>query len=694
MNCSRGTPSVAPVGSSSTSADVTISKIQDLQDSLDYLKSLLASETDTAILAIIEREVKNTQSELQTISGEYLNIQDSLIALAEIDLAQIKASGGTSEQIALAQQKIDQLKNEQNTADSTLLGNEGESSAISQSSNSQSSAATKNNPPVYTGTPIIEGNPIVDSTLVLNPVSTCTDPLDPHAPAPTMSYLWYYDSDSSGYNGTLISISPEYKVTRNNLDSYLYGILVCTDSENINVSDTTIYTPKIYSVNNAPIINQGDSISLQMDVNGIPNDFVLSLTAADLDSNLLIWNIATSPSIGTATAAGTGNALIVNYDASPNYVGVITFSVEVSDQFASDTIWVSVNINAVNTAPTLILDSLIVGIPQVGDTLSLNVQCSDQHHALLPTLQYQWLSNADSINFDGTSLIGTDSIYIIRQNDLGRHIIAIVNCVGESNSTVTLQTRYSAIITSTRAPERDGAIRFHGVDNYVDLPDYSIDWSNGLTVEAWVKWFVADEEKKLITLGYGGWNGQGRHIDLTNDAAKTSKVFLNLHNIECGNSDQNGWFVYGTQDGFIELNKWIHVAVVIDSSSIVFYKNGIMDITYASDCLPDSKVTYTNNTIGGRQSIDDTTTLDKYEHFFNGYFYEMRLWNKALSQAEILASYIQTFDGTEEGLLSFWNFNSKHGLHAYDLTDQYPGVLTNMDSLDSWGAVTDPPIDH
>src|SRR5215207_4018087 len=95
---------------------------------------------------------------------------------------------------------------------------------------------------------------------------------------------------------------------------------------------------------------------------------------------------------------------------------------------------------------------------------------------------------------------------------------------------------------------------FDGADDYVSLPDLAADYTNGLTVEAWVFYSGFNQWSRVIDMGNGP---SGDNILLTNPG--TSKD-LALHVYRGGAAR--------TLDapGVLKPNEWMHVAAAVDSA--------------------------------------------------------------------------------------------------------------------------------
>jgi len=132
-----------------------------------------------------------------------------------------------------------------------------------------------------------------------------------------------------------------------------------------------------------------------------------------------------------------------------------------------------------------------------------------------------------------------------------------------------------------------------------------------------------------------------------------------LHEVK---SNQNTWTA-GT---------WYHIAGVLDpSTGMKLYVNGIlqtdMDASGTSAVMTD---TGTPTFVGSWGSSI---------RFFQGRMDEMRLWNRAISQSEILAKMCQSLvPSNETGFQAYWKFNEGSGTQVNDMTaNAYNGTVNN-----------------
>lgn len=111
-----------------------------------------------------------------------------------------------------------------------------------------------------------------------------------------------------------------------------------------------------------------------------------------------------------------------------------------------------------------------------------------------------------------------------------------------------------------------------------------------------------------------------------------------------------------------ELNHWYHVAMVWSSGIVVFYIDGqkVYQGSYSSYVTPNFGVAY-----GGYESDYNRAFWIGYaynaDRWFPGYMSECRIWNRALSEAEIQSeNHFYQVDPASDGLVGYWKLNGEN----------------------------------
>lgn len=211
--------------------------------------------------------------------------------------------------------------------------------------------------------------------------------------------------------------------------------------------------------------------------------------------------------------------------------------------------------------------------------------------------------------------------------------------------------------TTKQAPdistEPGTGLSLNGSNQYVSISDdESLQLTNNLTIEAWVKPTASYNE---TILDKGSYNYLFQLFSGGNSA-------LGFYN------QNNGW-IYSS--GNVPINQWSHVAVVFQTGTngLKFYLNG----TLLSQHTPSSTLATNSGELNiGRQAPGTCNC-----NLFNGKLDEVAIWNVARSQQQIRESIHKTLEGTETGLVSYWQFNEGSGIATSDSIGLNHGILQN-----------------
>ncbi|MDO8539236.1 MAG: FG-GAP-like repeat-containing protein, partial [Opitutaceae bacterium] len=197
----------------------------------------------------------------------------------------------------------------------------------------------------------------------------------------------------------------------------------------------------------------------------------------------------------------------------------------------------------------------------------------------------------------------------------------------------------------------DRALDFNG-STYATVPHNAvfdaIETANAVTLEAWIYIRSWPQGYFLIFDKYEQTGDWGWAFAIQNGGG--------------GISFWNGANTRATSDVTPSLNIWHHVAVVYDhaagASAVRFYLDGALIATKASPGAllnTDGEPAYIGFSPGGG---------DEYS---NGPISEIRLWNRALTTAEIQANYAAAnLAGSETNLVGLWRFDEGSGVVGVD----------------------------
>lgn len=120
-----------------------------------------------------------------------------------------------------------------------------------------------------------------------------------------------------------------------------------------------------------------------------------------------------------------------------------------------------------------------------------------------------------------------------------------------------------------------------------------------------------------------------------------------------------GYSVTGKTE--FEVNKWYHLAVVFDGSSIKLYVNGELD---GQVDAPRGPITLCGKTDKRRFCIG--SSLDS--RYLDGVISEVRVWKKALTQSEIQNNMCYISPDNYQDMIAYWRFNEGEGDVVRDWT--------------------------
>ncbi len=211
------------------------------------------------------------------------------------------------------------------------------------------------------------------------------------------------------------------------------------------------------------------------------------------------------------------------------------------------------------------------------------------------------------------------------------------------------------------------ALNFDGVNDYVSVPNGGA--LNNLqtgTIELWVKWNSTTQDQGAGII-YGAIMGR------QNDNIGNNQVLgLNTSNPNTAKIIWNPYLYTNTvltSTSSPMLNTWVHIAIVYSSGDHKMYINGNLEATSSETGV------IANNTV----PLTLGAWIDDGVSYSNSYIDEFRVWNTIRTDAEILNTYDKCLTGTENGLVTLWQFEEGTGNTVTDLSGNgYNGTLQNM----------------
>lgn len=226
-----------------------------------------------------------------------------------------------------------------------------------------------------------------------------------------------------------------------------------------------------------------------------------------------------------------------------------------------------------------------------------------------------------------------------------------------------------AVITETNVIDIDYSfLSLDGDSDYVILPQIPqlTSYSISLIFSPFMTWDSSAVDRQVLYEATG--TDPDTYIQLNDDGRIRYRSWgAGINNL------------YTTTDKWIA-DAWYHISVTYDSISHIksIYANGIEQ---SADTMASDQVLNT----------DGSHTIGRYtageSQYFNGQIDEVRIWNYARTQEEILVDMHSVLTGTEEGLVAYWNFDDGT---ANDVTSNgYNGTLMG----DAVIIIESPPVD-
>ena len=115
----------------------------------------------------------------------------------------------------------------------------------------------------------------------------------------------------------------------------------------------------------------------------------------------------------------------------------------------------------------------------------------------------------------------------------------------------------------------------------------------------------------------------------------------------------------------LDSERWYHLVGTFDGSTIKIYVNGSLLGTSSASKINEAS----------SFNIGIGRNLEKSGRYFDGKIDEIKIFNKALSLAEIQILYNETKPFEQNNLISEWEFNENTGSTAYDSTNDNDGTI-------------------
>lgn len=208
-------------------------------------------------------------------------------------------------------------------------------------------------------------------------------------------------------------------------------------------------------------------------------------------------------------------------------------------------------------------------------------------------------------------------------------------------------------------PSCGTVLNFDGINDYINVPHKpALNITTAISLSAWVKTnsptsnqYIMCKNNDAFYLAVGG-SGVGTQ----------ASVYLN--------GVSTGW-----TSGVMNLadNNWHYIVATYDGSAIRLYVDAVLE---TSTPAVGAINTGTNPVVIGKNAAPTG--------WFAGGIDEVQIWNKALTQTDVINNMYAQLTGSETGLVAYWNFNEKNGTTLNDVTSNaINGTLNNM-SVNAW----------
>ncbi|WP_258100002.1 LamG-like jellyroll fold domain-containing protein [Marinoscillum pacificum] len=183
------------------------------------------------------------------------------------------------------------------------------------------------------------------------------------------------------------------------------------------------------------------------------------------------------------------------------------------------------------------------------------------------------------------------------------------------------------------------AFDFPGTSKYVTVTDSDeLDLNGDATIEFWAYWNGFDESPHAIISKFVDSNSRNYRIYINPEGA------LVIHGV---NENVTGF-------GLAEL-AWTHIAIVQSGTDFLLYVNGELKETIS-------------DTWGTLNSSELWIGADYVNNEWDGQLDEIRVWNYARSEAEIIEFAEKTVSGSDPGLVAYYRFDEVSGTALPDLS--------------------------
>ena len=203
-------------------------------------------------------------------------------------------------------------------------------------------------------------------------------------------------------------------------------------------------------------------------------------------------------------------------------------------------------------------------------------------------------------------------------------------------------TVHGAVLVEDRLGKASSAYQFNGVDNYIEVSDSdSLDIQKDITITGWVK---------VNAYTSSPWLGIINKAD--DDSNDTFEVVINnggryLHFPLM--FEGSGRLTYNSSNNLFGVGEWHFFGVTYNGTNVYIYIDGVLNKSYVA---PNQNLNQnSHNLIIGaeREAVNGP-------HYLNGILDEIRIYNRSLSEKEIVSLYENNEKCTVSSLVELTHF--------------------------------------
>ncbi|WP_216691005.1 LamG-like jellyroll fold domain-containing protein [Hymenobacter siberiensis] len=213
----------------------------------------------------------------------------------------------------------------------------------------------------------------------------------------------------------------------------------------------------------------------------------------------------------------------------------------------------------------------------------------------------------------------------------------LVNGTQVGTILTTNTTGYDVFTSNTFVVAPNNALAFDGTNDQVSIPNSAVyNAALAITLESWVR-TSATGEKYITTKADDSW-----YLAMDGGAAGgvgtgVASFYLN------GPSTSSGGWLYGTTN--LADGRWHHVAGTYDGTTLRLYVDGVQQSSRAASGAIST----------GNNQVDIGTRTGDF--FWNGSLDELRIYNTALTVAQVRADMFSTTAAVPASQVAYFNFD-------------------------------------